>query len=55
MIALPQLHPHWPESIEHAVIELLGRLPDDDHDTIRNMAEASSGYEGNQQTDVSKR
>ena len=40
MIALPQNHPYWPEDVEHAVAELLGRLPDDDHDTIRSMAEA---------------
>ena len=40
MIALPQTHPYWPEAVEHAVAELLGRLPDDDHDTIRRMAEA---------------
>ncbi len=40
MIALPQIHPYCPENVEHAVVELLGRLPDDDHDTIRQMAES---------------
>ena len=40
MIALPQIHPYWPLDVEHAVAELLVRLPDDDHDTIRQMAEA---------------
>ncbi len=40
MIALLHAHPYWPLNVEHAVAELLVRLPDDDHDTIRQMTQA---------------
>jgi hypothetical protein len=40
MIALLHAHPYWPLDVEHAVAELLVRLPDDDHDTIRQLAAA---------------
>jgi hypothetical protein len=38
MIALLHAHPYWPLDVEHAVAELLVRLPDDDHDSLRSMA-----------------